>query len=156
MAAADARTAITFSRSPGQARDAPEGRKLRNRLGQQDDNPALIMDRADEGDEARQLALALGYTPVAPPLSARVAPGAYDREMDKRWNAIERLWRRLQGFRRIFSRFGKLDGMLLGALLFALIVNPLHSCERALAFDRIGAICASRPCCRSNRRADQP
>ena len=35
MVAADARTAITFSLSPGQAHDAPEGRKLLTRLGPQ-------------------------------------------------------------------------------------------------------------------------
>ena len=35
MVAADARTAVTFSLSPGQAHDAPEGRQLLNRLGQQ-------------------------------------------------------------------------------------------------------------------------
>ena len=46
MVAADARTAITFSLSPGQAHDAPEGRKLLNRLGQQHDGPSLTMDRA--------------------------------------------------------------------------------------------------------------
>ena len=33
MVAADARTAMTFSLSPGQAHDAPEGRKLLHRLG---------------------------------------------------------------------------------------------------------------------------
>ena len=35
MVAADARTAVTFSLSPGQAHDAPEGRKLLTRLGSQ-------------------------------------------------------------------------------------------------------------------------
>ena len=35
MVAADARTAVTFSLSPGQAHDAPEGRKLLRRLGHQ-------------------------------------------------------------------------------------------------------------------------
>ena len=64
MVAADARTAVTFSLSPGQAHDAPEGRKLLNRLGQQSAKVALIMDRAYEGNETRQLALALGYEPV--------------------------------------------------------------------------------------------
>ena len=51
MVAADARTAITFSLSPGQAHDAPEGRKLLNRLGQQHTRVSLIMDRAYEGNE---------------------------------------------------------------------------------------------------------
>ncbi len=33
LVAADARTALTFALSPGQARDAPEGRKLLHRFG---------------------------------------------------------------------------------------------------------------------------
>ncbi len=125
MVAADARTAITFSLSPGQAHDAPQGRKLLNRLGQQDDNPSLIMDRAYEGDETRQLALALGYRPVVPPKRNRLDPWQYDREMYKRRNEIERLFRRLKGFRRIFSRFEKLDVIFLGFILFALIFDAL-------------------------------
>ena len=126
MVAADARTAITFSLSPGQAHDAPEGRKLLNRLGQQHNRVSLIMDRAYEGNETRQLALELGYEPVVPPLRTRVEPWEYDREMYKRRNEIERLFRRLKGFRRIFSRFEKLDAVFLGFILFALIVDGLR------------------------------
>ena len=126
MVAADARTAITFSLSPGQAHDAPEGRKLLNRLGRQQGSPSLIMDRAYQGNETRQLALALGYEPVVPPLRTRIDPWEYDREMYKRRNEIERLFRRLKGFRRIFSRFEKLDVIFLGFIVFALIVDGLH------------------------------
>ena len=54
------------------------------RLGSQGQKPFLIMDRAYEGNETRQLALALGFTPVVPPLSTRVDPWEYDREMYKR------------------------------------------------------------------------
>ena len=116
----------TFSLSPGQAHDAPEGRQLLNRLGQQHDNPSLIMDRAYEGNETRQLALALGFIPVVPPSASRLDPWEYDREMYKRRNEIERLFRRLKGFRRIFSRFEKLDVIFLGFILFALIVEALR------------------------------
>ena len=126
MVAADARTAITFSLSPGQAHDAPEGRKLLNRLGQQHNRVSLIMDRAYEGNETRQLALELGYEPVVPPLRTRVDPWEYNREMYKRRNEIERLFRRLKGFRRIFSRFEKLDAVFLGFILFALIIDGLR------------------------------
>ena len=80
-----------------------------NRLGQQHGSLSLIMDRAYEGNETRQLALALGYEPVVPPLRTRVEPWEYDREMYKRRNEIARLFRRMKGFRRIFSRFEKLD-----------------------------------------------
>ena len=117
---------MTFCLSPGQAHDAPEGRKLLERLGLQDQNPFLLMDRAYEGNETRQLALTLGFTPVVPPLSTRVDPWQYDREMYKRRNEIERLFRRLKGFRRIFSRFEKLDTLFLGFILFALIFDALR------------------------------
>ena len=67
MVAADARTAITFCLSPGQAHDAPEGRALLPRLGAPSRPLHLIMDRAYEGNETRQLALDLGFIPVVPP-----------------------------------------------------------------------------------------
>ncbi len=86
---------------------------------------ALVMDRAYEGEETRQLALDLGFTPVVPPKKNRVAPWEYDREMYRRRNEIERLFRRLKGFRRIFSRFDKLDVMFLAFIHFALIVDGL-------------------------------
>jgi transposase len=76
MVAANARTAITFALSPGQAHDAPE----------------------------------------------------YDREMYQRRDEIERLFRRLKGFRRIFSRFEKLDVMFVAFIHFALIVEGLRWC----------------------------
>ena len=126
--AAAARTAVTFSFSPAQAHDGPQGRKLLNRLGQQQGSPSLIMDRAYQGDGTRQLALKLGYWPVVPPLRTRFEPWEYDREMYKRRNEIERLFRRSKGFRRIFSRFEKLDVVFLGFIVFALIVDGLRSC----------------------------
>ena len=84
------------------------------------------MDRAYEGNETRQLALELNFIPVVPPKSSRVDPWQYDRAMYKRRNEIERLFRRLKGFRRIFSRFDKLDVIFVGFLLFALIVDGLR------------------------------
>ena len=65
---------MTFSLSPGQAHDAPEGRKLLDQLGPQLGSPSLLMDRAYEGNETRQLTLALGFTPVVPSLSTRINP----------------------------------------------------------------------------------
>ena len=89
------------------------------------DSPAPVMDRAYEDDATRQLALDLGFVPVVPPKSNRIDPWEYDREMYKRRNEVERLFRRLKGFRRIFSRFEKLDVMFLGFVVFVLIVDAL-------------------------------
>lgn len=43
--------------------------------------------------------------------------------MYKRRNEVERLFRRLKGFRRIFSRFDKLDAMFVGFLSFVLVAD---------------------------------
>jgi transposase len=86
----------------------------------------LLMDRAYEGEPVRQLAIELGYVPVVPPKKNRLAPWEYDHEMYKRRNEVERVFRRLKGFRRVFSRFDKLDVMFLSFISFALIVEYLR------------------------------
>ena len=126
LVAADARTALTFALSPGQAHDAPEGRTLLQRFGKQSRPIPLVMDRAYEGDETRQLAVELGYVPVVPPKQNRCTPWDYDRALYTRRNEIERLFRRRKGFRRLFSRFDKLDVMFIAFITFALIVEGLR------------------------------
>jgi transposase len=129
MVAADARTAVMFSPSPGQAHDAPAGRALLRSLGAPDRAMHLLMDRACEGNDTRQLALDLGFIPVVPPRETRIEAWQYDREMYKRRNEVERLFGRLKGFRRIFSRFDKLDVMFVGLISFALIADGLRLCN---------------------------
>jgi hypothetical protein len=90
------------------------------------------MDRAYEGDDTRLWALDLGYVPVVPPKSNRLHPWDYDRVMYFKRNEVERLFRRLKGFPRVFSRFDKLDVMFTGFIHFALIVEALRMCQQAL------------------------
>jgi transposase len=84
------------------------------------------MDRAYEGDTTRHLAMELGYVPVVPPKQNRRTPWDYDRALYTRRNEIERLFRRLKGFRRIFSRYDKLDVIFVAFITFALIVDGLR------------------------------
>ena len=89
----------------------------------------MLMDKAYEGNETRQLVLDLGMIPVVPPKSNRLDPWEYDRELYKKRNEVERLFRRLKGFRRIFPRFEQLDVLFLGFLgfpTFTLIVEALR------------------------------
>ena len=90
------------------------------------DGLPLLMDKAYEDNLTRQLVLDLGMVPVVPPKSNRIEPWEYDRALYKKRNEIERLFRRLKGFRRIFSRFEKLDVIFLAFLHFALIVEALR------------------------------
>jgi transposase len=95
-------------------------------LGPMPEGLPMLMDRAYEGEETRQLVLSLGLIPVVPPRSNRIKPWEYDRTLYRKRNEIERLFRRLKGFRRLFSRFEKLDVLFLGFLKFALIVEALR------------------------------
>ncbi len=62
MIAADARTAVNFSLSAGQAGDAPEGGKLLAATPLAAEN--IAMDKAYEGDKTRALVEELGASPV--------------------------------------------------------------------------------------------
>jgi transposase len=84
------------------------------------------MDCAYEGNETRQLAFDLGFIPVVPPNPQRTEPWKLKKAWYRRRNEIERLFRRLKGFRRIFSRFDKLDVMFMAFLCFALVIEALR------------------------------
>jgi transposase len=112
--------------SPGQAGDAPQGRELLEAGGPAPPGCYLIMDRAYQGDETLRLARQLGYTPVVPPNPQRRFPWAYDRKVYSRRNEIERLFRRLKGYRRVFCRFDKLDVLFTGFIVLALIIEALR------------------------------
>lgn len=83
------------------------------------------MDRAYEGDETRQLVFDMQLDPVVPPKANRLNKWEYDLELYKKRNEVERLFRRLKGFRRIFSRFEKLDLMFAAFIHVALIFDAL-------------------------------
>ena len=70
--ASDDRSAIGFSLSGGETGDAPQGRALLARTALPDEARCLVMDKADEGDETRQLVVDLGLKPVVPPKANRV------------------------------------------------------------------------------------
>ena len=128
MVAADARTAIIYAISPGQDHDAPHGRELLKKMGSRKKEKKgeqlqlfLVADRAYEGNQTRRLAVALGYTPVIPPKSNRRHKWDYNLEIYRRRNEVERLFRRLKGYRRVFTRYDKLDVIFLAFITLALI-----------------------------------
>ena len=94
MIAASDRCALKFSLSPGQAGDAPEGRSLLMATEMISKPCAMIMDKAYEGDETRALVSKLGFAPVVPPRSSRTEPWEHDKELYKKRNEVERLFRR--------------------------------------------------------------
>ena len=67
------------------------------------------MDRAYEDDKTRALALKRGLIPVVPPKKNRKTPWEYDTVLYKRRNEIERFFLRIKRFRKVFTRYDKLD-----------------------------------------------
>ncbi len=86
----------------------------------------LIMDSASQGDETLRLAHELGYVPVVPPNPQRQVPWEYDRVLYRARNEMERLFRRLKAYRRVFCRYDKLDALFIGFIVLALIAEALR------------------------------
>jgi transposase len=125
MVTASDRAAVTFSLSGGNAHDAPAGRALLDAMSRCSEQVYLLMDRAYEGGNTRAKAHEKGFAPVVPPKSARVKPWEYDRTRYKRRNEIERYFLRLKRFRKIFTRYDKLDVMFSGFIYFAMIIDSI-------------------------------
>lgn len=81
-------------------------------LGAQPGRPALLVDRAYEGDLTRRLAVSLGWCLVVAAPHPR-EPWQYDRVLYKQRNIVEQLFCRLKDHRRIATRVDKLDRVFL-------------------------------------------
>ncbi|MYB34909.1 MAG: transposase [Gammaproteobacteria bacterium] len=130
MVAADARTAVAFALSRGNAHDAPQGRQLLKQL----DRP-FKPSGLGHGAPVKTMK-PVGRHPVPAscpwclPKAAVSLPGRCGRELYGRRNEVDRLFRKLKGFRRIFSRFDRLDVMFLGFVVFALVIDALCSVNK--------------------------
>jgi transposase len=122
VVSADDKTVIELHLSGGECHDAPEGRKSLESVGEDYSGIPILMDKAYEGDETRELAENNGHEPIVPPKANRSDPWEYDKELYKRRNSVERLFRRIKEFRRIFTRYDKLDVMFLGYIYFVFAV----------------------------------
>ena len=119
------RLAMIFSLSGGQAHDGPEGRALLESWADPVEDVPMVMDRAYEGDKTRQLVSDLRMTPVVPPKANRKNPWDLDEETYKRRNEVERLFGRLKRWRRVYTRYDKLDVMYSAFVSLALIYDMI-------------------------------
>ena len=122
MASTSEKFALAFHLSPGNNHDAPEGRKLISNI-HSDYDHFLLMDRASEDDKTRKAAKESGFIPVVPPKKNRKEPWVYDTELYKRRNEVERFFLRIKRFRKVFTRYDKLDIIYLGVITFAMILD---------------------------------
>jgi transposase len=107
---ADGNLPIVRCLSPGSSADDPVGQQLMEQVPEaiRKDKP-FLMDKAYEGNACRAKAKECGMIPVVPPKSNRLTPWEYDREVYKGRNVVERNFRNIKQFRRVFTRYDKLD-----------------------------------------------
>ena len=82
----------------------------------------MLMDRAYEDDETRALVFSRG---LVPPKKNRKSPWVYDSETYKRRNEVERFFLRVKRFRKVFTRYDKLDIIYFSVFTLALIFDAL-------------------------------
>ena len=125
MVTATDRSAVSFALSEGEAHDSLEGLALLDKIIRVPEQKYILIDKAYEGENIRRKAVEKGYSPVVPPKSNRTDPREYDKERYKQRNEIERYFLRLKRFRKIFTRYDKLDVLFCGFIYFAMIIDAI-------------------------------
>jgi len=110
--------------TPGQRHDAPQALPLLADLA-----PAyLIADRGYDADPLVATLATRGTVAVIPPRRKRRLPRAYDPVRYAQRQPIERLFSRLKQFRRVATRYDKLDAHFLAFIHLAATVLWLRDC----------------------------
>ena len=76
----------------------------------------VVADKGYDSDQFVQDIIAQGAQPVIPPRSNRKNPRDFDRHWYKDRNLVERFFNRIKQFRRIATRYEKLDRNFLSML----------------------------------------
>ena len=101
---------VAFHLSHGNFYDALEGRELIKSMHFKN-NSHLLMDRAYEDNKT--LAKDHGFCTVVPHKKNRKTTWFYNKQLYKQCNNIERYFLKLKCFRKVFTRYDKLDSIVI-------------------------------------------
>ena len=105
---------MRFTLTGGQCHDVTQG----NALIADYTCDHVIADKAYDSDDFLQVIIDSGAVPVIPPRSNRKEPRSYDEYLYRERHLVECFIGKIKHYRRIFSRFEKLDTSYLGFLQF--------------------------------------
>ena len=94
---------------------------------------AYKMNRAYKNDKTLALAKERDFYPVVPPKKNRKFLWLYGKQLYKPRNNIKRYFLPLKRFRKVFTRYDKLDFIFIFAIYLAFIFNSLL-CEHNLIY----------------------
>lgn len=121
MIAGDPDHGMEFSLSPGNTSDYTIGRKLIREYAFPPSVSHLAMDKGYSSYEILSLCRDRGVEPVVPPKSNFRYQWAYNKNIYVYRNEIERHFNRLKNYRRIATRYDKLDFMYGSFLMLGMI-----------------------------------
>lgn len=101
--------------TPGQATDISQAHTLIEGM----EVEQVIADKGYDANHFVEAIEAQGATVVIPPRSNRVNPREYDRHQHKERNLVERFFNCIKQFRRIATRYEKLDASFMAMLNLA-------------------------------------
>jgi transposase len=109
VAAADEATPLAVVLTPGQASDSRTYPELIAAVPQECPVEAAAADKSYDSDAIRADLKGRGIEPVIPPLACRKEAIPYDKQKYRGRNRVERLFSKLKQFRRVATRYDKLD-----------------------------------------------
>jgi transposase len=116
---------VVLKLTPGQAGDAPHapdllaGRK-RGEVG------AVVGDRGYDSDANVRLVRRLRARVVIPPVARRTHQRRYSRALYRGRNVVERYWSKVKQYRRVATRYDKLDTSYLAFVHLASVLVVLR------------------------------
>jgi transposase len=113
---------LRFVMTPGQRHDSKPVPELLDRL----QANALLADKAYDSDKIVQAAQAQGMEVVIASKANRKRPRHSDKHRYKAHHLVENLFQRMKVFRRVASRYDKLDSRFPGFMQIAGIMKWLH------------------------------
>jgi transposase len=84
------------------------------------------MDKACSDTETRNQVEKAGLIPNVPPRKNAREPQEYNSEIYKLHNEVEKFFRRLKAYRRVFAHHEKLDVMYHGMISFIMVFEALR------------------------------
>ena len=109
----------------GQVGEAPIGEAILAAIDSRDGIQRAAMDKAYDSNAIRAQLEAKGIEPIIPPKANRLDIIIYDQGYQQR-NKVERLFNKIKPFRRVATRYEKLNANFLGFVTLALIVIMLR------------------------------
>ena len=112
----DENCSVALHLSAGSAHDGRQFETLYESLDPDNVLESAILDKGYDADRIRHRLSLDGIQPVIPPISTRSKKLHYDKELYRHRNLIERFFNKIKHFRRIATRYDKLQKTFLAAL----------------------------------------